>query len=75
MAPHKRVIVRHGDHRHERTAETVEQVLKNISAEVEKGDLALPFVLEFDGPGGAKYNISVDSADAAHEVSRQGFMF
>jgi hypothetical protein len=75
MASPKKIVIRHGEHRHERTAETVEQALKKLVAEVDKGDLAFPFVLEFDGPSGAKYNIWIDSADAVNEVSQLGFMF
>lgn len=75
MPKHKTVVVRHGDHRHERTAETVEQALRNIAKEVDEGDLSVPFVLEFDGPSGAKYNIAVDTGPQLAEVTTLGFMY
>ena len=75
MPDKKRLHVRHGEHRHERTAITIEQALRDVAKEVKKGDLELPFVLEFDGPSGAKYNISIATAEAAQEVTTLGFMF
>jgi uncharacterized protein (UPF0216 family) len=75
MSNPKKIVIRHGDHRHERTAATIEQAIKKLVDEVEQGDLAFPFVLEFDGPSGAKYNIAINSLEAVKEVSQFGFMF
>ena len=75
MPNRKQVVVRHGDHRHEHEADSVEQALKDLAKKAKRGDLEFPFVLEFDGPAGAKYNIAIDTAEAAQEVSTLGFMF
>jgi hypothetical protein len=75
MSNNKWIVVRHGERRHAREAITIEQALKDLAKAAKRGDLEFPFVLEFDGPSGAKYNISITTPEAAEEVSALGFMY
>lgn len=75
MPSRKTVVVRHGDKRRDHESYSIEQALKELAKQAKVGELEFPYVLEFDGPAGAKYNISIDNAEAAQEVSTLGFMF
>ena len=70
-----KLAVRHGEKRKERNAESIEQALRDVLRDVKKGDVELPFVLEFDGPKGTKFNIAIETVDAAQEITTMGFMF
>lgn len=56
-------------------AVSVEQALRDVAHKVKKGELEPPFVLQFDGPSGLQFQISVDTPEAAGELQTQGFMF
>jgi hypothetical protein len=56
-------------------AETIEQALKDLAKQVKKGEVQTPLTLEFEGPGGLQFNVTVTSADDVHEISTMGFMF
>lgn len=72
----KQVHVRNNRGHHETLeAETVEQALKDLAKKVKHGDVELPFSVDFEGPGGSKFSIMIESADAAQEISTMGFMF
>lgn len=77
----KKLIVKHESESGEtgRTKEvhapTIAQALKNLAEQVKRGEVEVPFKLEFEGPGGLKFNVTVDSADDAQQISTMGFMF
>jgi len=71
----KTVVVASQTGRKEHEAETVEQALKDLAKQAKKGDLVLPAVLEFEGPNGTAFSITVKDADAMGEISTMGFMF
>lgn len=71
----KKFTVRHGEKRKEREVDTIERALHDLLREVQRGDVELPFVLEFDGPQGTKFNISIETPEAAQEMTTFGFMF
>jgi hypothetical protein len=56
-------------------AETIEQALKDLAKKIKNGEIEVPCSVEFDGPGGSHFNIGIDDADAAQEISTMGFMF
>lgn len=79
--PHiKSLVIKHNSKAlagksHERQAESIEQALRDVAKDVREGDLEVPFTLEFEGPGGAQYSITVDTPEASEEIAAQGFMF
>lgn len=77
MADKKKLHLRYADEedRQVREVDTIEGALKQLSKEAKKGELEYPFVLEFSGPAGAEYSISVNKAEDVQEVSTLGFMF
>lgn len=79
MPRHKQLHIRtdRGDHGTSETieAETIEQALKDLAEKVKRGEVDLPLVLDFNGPGGSNFLITITTVDAAQEISTMGFMF
>lgn len=70
-----RVHSQQHDFHEEREVETIESALKELAEQTKAGVLPLPYVVEFEAPGGATFTITIDSHEAVDEVARQGFMY
>lgn len=58
-----------------REAETVEQALRDIARDAKQGKLEVPFSMNFTGPNGLDFVVSVQTTEQAEEIARLGFMF
>lgn len=56
-------------------ATSIEQALKDLNKQVKSGEVETPFTLEFEGPGGLQFNVTVTEPEQVHEISTMGFMF
>lgn len=59
----------------ESEVETVEEALKDLAQEAANGDLPLPYVVSFPGPGDTVFDITIRDAESAQLISTKGFMF
>jgi hypothetical protein len=71
----KQLKVVHAEGPTDLESETIEQGLRELADKVESGEVKPPFDLEFEGPGGLEFTVSVKATEDVHELARQGFMF
>lgn len=76
MPRQKKILIAERDKEPEhREVNTIEAGLKEIAREIKRNDLTVPLNLSFEGPSGLHFNVVIEDADAAGEISTLGFMF
>lgn len=72
----KKLTVTHkdGDHK-DIHAVSIDQALRDLAKDIKRGHVEVPCTIEFDGPNGLRFTVTVADAEQAGVISTLGFKF
>lgn len=72
----KQITVTHKDGKHQDVrAVSIDQALRDLAKDIKRGNVDVPCTLEFDGPNGLRFTVTVADEAQAGAISTMGFMF